>query len=149
MIRLIKSKIIGDMVKNYNDPVKVQKEILKKTYLISLVPIISTLVMGEFSSLLGFVFGLLISTLLLRLKFVLINRSLDMSEAKANTFIRNRYFIEYIIYFLVLFVSARNPTLDFLAAAIGLFMIKFTVIAWVVLDLFRDKLKKKIESYED
>jgi len=136
-------------MKEIKDPVKLQKELLKKTYIVSTIPVISAIIMGEYSSLLGFLFGLVISTLMFRLKFVNISRSVDMSEAKANTFIRNRYFIEYFIYFVVLIVSARNPSLDFLAAAIGLFMLKFTVLAWALIDLFRDTLERKINSYKN
>ncbi len=136
-------------MKEIKDPVKLQKEVLKKTYIISIIPIISALIMGEYSSLLGFLLGLVISTLMFRLKFVNISRSIDMSEAKANTFIRNRYFIEYLIYFVVLIVSARNPSLDFLAAAIGLFMLKFTVLSWALIDLFRDSIERKIDSYKN
>jgi len=136
-------------MKEIKDPVKLQKELLKKTYIVSTVPVMSAIIMGEYSSLLGFLFGLVISTLMFRLKFVNISRSIDMSEAKANTFIRNRYFIEYFIYFVVLIVSARNPSLDFLAAAIGLFMLKFTVLGWALIDLFRDILERKIDSYKN
>jgi len=136
-------------MKEIKDPVKLQKELLKKTYIVSTIPVISAIIMGEYSSLLGFLFGLVISTLMFRLKFVNISRSVDMSEAKANTFIRNRYFIEYLIYFVVLIVSARNPSLDFLAAAIGLFMLKFTVLGWALIDLFRDTLERKIDSYKN
>ena len=141
--------VAGDIVKDIKDPGKIQKELLKRTYILSAFPIISTIVMGEYPSLFGFLFGLVISTLLFRLKFININRSIDMSEEKANTFIRNRYFIEYFIYFVVLIVSANNPSLNFLASAIGLFMLKFTVLAWALIDLVRDGLKKKIDSYKN
>lgn len=136
-------------MKEIKDPVKLQKELLKKTYIVSTIPIMSALIMGEYPALLGFLFGLVISTLMFRLKFVNISRSIDMSEAKASTFIRNRYFIEYLIYFVVLIVSARNPSLDFLAAAIGLFMLKFTVLGWALIDLFRDSIEEKIDSYKN
>lgn len=136
-------------MKDIRDPEKLQKELLKKTYILSAFPIVSTIVLGEYSSLLGFIFGLVISTLMFRLKFININRSIDMSEEKANTFIRNRYFIEYFIYFVVLIVSASNLSLNFLASAIGLFMLKFTVLAWALIDLVSDGLKKKIDSYKN
>ncbi|MFW6022009.1 MAG: ATP synthase subunit I [Halanaerobiaceae bacterium] len=136
-------------MKGIDDPVKLQKEVLKRTYIISAIPVISAVVMGKYSSLLGFMLGLVISTLMFRLKFINIIRSIDMSEERATTFIRNRYFIEYFIYLVVLFVSARNPSLNFLAAAIGLFMLKFTVLAWAVIDLLRDELEKKVESYKN
>lgn len=135
---------------NYlNNPDRIQIEILKRTYIISIIPIFYALISGEFESLLGFVFGLVISTLILRLRVLNIERALDMEEEKAETFIRNRYFIEYIIYFIVLLVARLNPSLNFLAAAVGLFMIKFTVIGWTIIDLAKGGLNKKLKQYKN
>jgi len=135
-------------MKNIDDPHKLQIEIIKKTYLISLLPIISSLVAGEFGITLGFVFGLLIATLLLRLKYNNIVRAVDMDMGDAEKFIRNRYFLEYALYFLVLFTAARNESLNFLAAAVGLFMIKFTVIMWSVIDLLKDTFQRQFDEYK-
>ncbi|RCW48263.1 MULTISPECIES: ATP synthase subunit I [unclassified Halanaerobium] len=135
-------------MKEIQDPVKMQKEIIKKTYLISLFPIISSLIAGSFDVFLGFIFGLIISTLLLRIKYNNIRRALDMNMEKAEKFIRNRYFIEYALYFIVLFTSARNTRINFLAAAVGLFMMKFTVVLWSVIDLFKDTFQSKIDEYK-
>ncbi|MFP4372326.1 MAG: ATP synthase subunit I [Halanaerobium sp.] len=135
-------------MKYIDDPEKMQKEILKKTYLFALLPIISSLLTGEFDILFGFVLGLLIATLLLRLKYNNIIRALSMEEAAAEKFIRNRYFIEYALYFVVLFTAARNPGLDFLAAAVGLFMIKFIVILWSIVDLVKDTFQSKFDEYK-
>ena len=136
-------------MKYINNPNRMQVEIIKKTYLISIIPIAYSLISGNYDTLLGFVFGLVISTLILRLRVINIERSLDMEEGKAETFIRNRYFIEYAIYFVVLLVARKNPSLNFLAAAIGLFMMKFTVLMWVILDMARGGLNKKLEDYKD
>ena len=135
-------------MKDINDPQKVQKKILKITYLFSLLPIISSLLAGAFDVLFGFIFGLVIATLLLRLKYNNIIRALSMEEDSAEKFIRNRYFIEYALYFVVLFSAARNPNLDFLAAAVGLFMIKFVVILWSVVDLLKDTFQNNFDEYK-
>ncbi|TDO95080.1 ATP synthase I subunit [Halanaerobium saccharolyticum] len=135
-------------MKDIDDPQKVQKEILKKTYLISLLPIISSLLAGEYDVTLGFIFGLVIATLLLRLKYNNIIRALSMEEESAEKFIRNRYFLEYALYFLVLVTAVRHARLNFLAAAVGLFMIKFVVISWSVIDLLKDTFQSKIDEYK-
>ncbi|SFL17724.1 ATP synthase subunit I [Halanaerobium salsuginis] len=135
-------------MKDINDPVKVQKEILKKVYLFSLLPIISSLLAGEFKVLFGFIFGLVIATLLLRLKYNNIVRALSMQEESAEKFIRNRYFLEYALYFFVLFTAARNDNLNFLAATVGLFMIKFVVLLWTVADLVKDSFQNKLDQYK-
>ena len=136
-------------MKYINDPRQMQIEIIKRTYLISSIPILYSLISGNFETLLGFIFGLVISTLILRLRVINIQKALDMSEGKAESFIRNRYFIEYAIYFVVLLVARKNPSLNFLAAAVGLFMMKFTVIMWAILDMARGGLNKKLEEYKD
>ncbi|PTX15818.1 ATP synthase subunit I [Halanaerobium congolense] len=135
-------------MKNIDDPQKLQKEILKITYLISLLPIISSLLFGEYDITLGFVFGLVIATLLLRLKYNNIIRALSMEEDSAEKFIRNRYFIEYALYFVVLFSAAKNANLNFLAAAVGLFMIKFVVILMSIVDLLKDTFQRKFDEYK-
>ena len=133
---------------NINDPNKMQIEILKRTYLISILPIAYGLISGEFETLLGFIFGLVISTLILRLRVINIKNLLYIAEEKAEKFIRNRYFIEYTIYFIVLAVARLNPSLNFLATAVGLFMIKFTVLLWMLLDMVRGGLNKKLQEYK-
>lgn len=135
-------------MKFIDEPEKMQKAILKRTYILALIPFFSLLFRRDFPTLLGFIFGLLIATLILRLRLLNIRRSLDMSGEEATTFIRNRYFIEYIIYFVVLFVAARNSSVNFLAAAVGLFLPKLTVIGWVIIDIIRDNIKEKMESYK-
>jgi hypothetical protein len=135
-------------MKNIDDPKKLQKEILKTTYLISLLPVISSLLAGKFNITLGFIFGLVIATLLLRLKYNNIIRALSMEEDSAEKFIRNRYFIEYALYFVVLFSAARNTNLNFLAAAVGLFMIKFVVILMSIVDLLKDTFQSEFDEYK-
>jgi len=135
-------------MKYIDDPEKMQKEIIKKTYLFAILPILSSLIAGEYDITFGFVFGLVIATLLLRLKYNNIIRAVSMEEEDAEKFIRNRYFIEYALYFLVLFSAARHVRLNFLAAAVGLFMIKFVVILWTVVDLLKDTFQSKFDKYK-
>jgi Ca2+/Na+ antiporter len=135
-------------MKYIDDPEKMQKEILKKTYLFALFPIVFSLIAGEYDITLGFIFGLIIATLLLRLKYNNIIRAMSMEEEDAEKFIRNRYFIEYALYFLVLFSAARHIRLNLLAAAVGLFMIKFVVILWSVVDLIKDTFQSDFDQYK-
>jgi hypothetical protein len=71
-----------------------------------------------------------------------------MEEDSAEKFIRNRYFIEYALYFVVLFSAARNTNLNFLAAAVGLFMIKFVVILMSIVDLLKDTFQSEFDEYK-
>lgn len=134
-------------MKFIDEPKKLQKAILKKTYLLALVPFFSLLIRRNFSALLGFIFGLFIATLILKLRLFNIKKSLDMSEEKAINFIRSRYLIEYITYFVVLFVAARNSSVNFLVTAAGLFLMKLTVIGWIIIDIVKENIKEKLEGY--
>ncbi|MFW6386348.1 MAG: hypothetical protein ACOCZM_00115 [Bacillota bacterium] len=134
---------------DYSDPKKVCYRIIKITLAVSLFPALSVLTRGDIASFKGFVFGLILSILLLRLKLVNIRRSLDFAEEKANSFIRNRYFIEYFIYFLALFLARFNPSIKYLAAAAGLLMVKLTVIGWMIIDFIRDRMEDKVEEYRN
>ena len=125
-----------------DSPAEAEKDVIKKTVIVALIPLISSLVMGEISAFLGIVFGLSISILLFRLKRLNIEKSLQMNVAKANTYIRNRYFLNYLIYFIVLAVSYKKDGISFLAVVVGILLLKFTIVGMA----FIDNLKK---SWED
>ena len=125
-----------------DSPAEAEKDVIKKTVIVALIPLISSLVMGEISAFLGIIFGLSISILLFRLKRLNIEKSLQMNVAKANTYIRNRYFLNYLIYFIVLAVSYKKDGISFLAVVVGILLLKFTIVGMA----FIDNLKK---SWED
>ncbi len=134
-------------MKVLNDaPDKVQLLIIKRTSLIALIPLFSSLLVGETSSFMGLLFGLLISLLLFRLKAINIEKALEMDSDRATGFIRKRFFLNYIIYFFVLFSAHQKPELNFLATAIGLLLLKFTIVGSAVIDILKDKWKQKMES---
>ncbi len=125
------------MLNQIDDPQKMQKLILKYTYLLAGIFSLLFLTQGEYEYFLGLLLGLVISTLILRLKFLHISRSLKMEEDKANKFIRNRYFIEYIIYFAVLMVAFNNTGVNFITTILGLFLMKLTILSWAVFNLLK------------
>lgn len=127
-------------------PDRVQVIIIKRTLIVALLPLIASLLTGELSGFMGLLLGLIISLLLFRLKALNIQRALEMNSNRATGFIRNRYFVNYIIYFFVLFIAYRKPELNFLATAIGLLLLKFTIIGSAVVELIKDKWKRKMES---
>ncbi len=133
-------------MKYIDNPDRMLLEILKKTYLVAILPLFYSLIY-DLEIFLGLIFGLLISTLLLRLKLLHIKRSLNMGKGKANSFIRNRYFVEYGICLIVLVVAFNNPSVNFLAAAIGLFLMKITVAGWMVLELIKNGWENQLDKY--
>jgi len=130
-----------------DNPAEAQKELIKKTLIIALFPSLYALISGEFASLLGFLLGLIISLLLFRLKTLNITRALNMSRVRAETFIRNHYFVNYIIYFVVLFLANRNEDINFLATALGLLFLKFIIIALAIVDIIKDSWKRRMDKY--
>lgn len=127
-------------------PDRVQVIIIKRTLIVALLPLIASLLTGELSGFMGLLLGLIISLLLFRLKALNIQRALEMNSNRATGFIRNRYFVNYFIYFFVLVTAYRKPELNFLATAIGLLLLKFTIIGSAVVELIKDKWKQKMES---
>ena len=129
------------------DPHKVQRDITKKTLYIATVPALFSLLWGEFSSILGLVFGLAVSLLLFRLKVVNIDKALDMPAEKARKFIVSRYFVNYIIYFVVLIVAQQKANINFLAVVMGLLLLKFTIIGTAIVAKLRNSWTLKIDEF--
>src|SRR5690554_4230335 len=130
------------------NPEEIQLVITKRTVLVALLPLLSSLIMGEISSLIGLLLGLIISLLLFRLKLLNIRRALEMNRHKAEVFIRNRYFINYIIYFAVMYTAQRKPEINFLAVLAGLLLLKFTIIGSAAVEIITDKWRKKLDSFK-
>lgn len=131
------------------EPRQVEREIFKKTFYVSLIPLISSLISGEFSSFLGILVGLIISFLLFRLKAINIERALNMSAAGASAFLRNRYFVNYIIYFIILLLAYKNPRLNFISTVMGLLLLKFTIIGVAIFEIIHEKWKNKLNSFAE
>ncbi len=83
---------------------------------------------------LGYVFGVLISMLALKLLDNTINKAMRMSPSMANGYITFHYFLRFIIYFVVLSVGAMADYLSFMATAIGLLMVKYVIYIFTLLD---------------
>ena len=136
-------------MKEYIDnPDKIQWEMIKKTLCLAGLPLVTSLIHDR-QIFLGLLLGLVISFLLFRLKLINIRRAVDMPQARASSFIRNRYFIEYAISFVGLALAYRSPVLNFWAMGAGLFLLKVTVLGWVVVDLIREAWQKKVDSFNN
>ena len=128
-------------------PREVQKDITRKTLLIALIPTIFSLLWGEYSSVVGLVFGLAISLLLFRLKVVNIDKALDMPQGNAKKYLRNRYFVNYVIYFIVLIVAHEKANINFLATVMGLLLLKFTIIGTAIIEKIKDSWALKMDDF--
>lgn len=88
---------------------------------------------------LGYLFGVMISMLGLKLLDNTINRAVHMEPGKAASYTTMHYFIRYIIYFIVLAISLIADYLNFISAIFGLLMVKIIIMISSVLD--KDFLK--------
>lgn len=83
---------------------------------------------------LGYAFGTTISILGFKLLHNTINKAVIMSPGKASGYSTVHYIARYIIYFLVLGISALADYLNFPATVLGLMMSKFVIIGSAVFD---------------
>ena len=133
-------------MKYIDNPDKMQWALVKRTVYLAALPLLSSLIHDR-QIFLGLLFGLVLSFLFFRVSLLNLKRAVDMHQARASSFIRNRYFIEYGLSFIGLIIAHHSPSLNVWAAAAGLFLLKITVLAWVIIDLARQAWQKKMDSY--
>lgn len=114
----------------------VLKKVYKRTLIVSFFIIgISFFIFNEPKEIVqGYVFGNAISLLGFILMEKTLNRAVKMNPEKASGYTILHYFLRYIIYFLVLIISAIADYLNFLATVLGLLIIKFVILISTFLD---------------
>lgn len=110
--------------------------ILKRTVIISLLIIGFSFFLFKNPKpiLLGYIFGTIISILGFKLLDITISKAIVMSPSKANSYSTIHYIIRYLIYFVVLTVSAIANYLNFPAAILGLLSVKFVILCSTIFD---------------
>ena len=119
------------------EPAKVVKKLTKRVLIVGLFLIGSAAVSQELDAVLGLVFGISVSLLLFRLKLVQSSQAVELGQAEAEKYMRNRSFVNYFIYFIVLFTAFNNQNLSFLGAATGLLILKFTIIGSAIIEMVK------------
>ena len=120
-----------------HNPEKVQSELVKRTFYLAVLPLLITLIY-DYRIFLGYFLGLLVSLLLLKLKLINIKRALEMGQGRAISFIRRRFFLEYVLIFIGLMIAYHNALLNVWGMAAGLIMLKLTVIICGVIETIKD-----------
>lgn len=82
----------------------------------------------------GYIFGAIISILGFKLLHNTINKAINMTPGKASAYSTVHYLIRYTIYFVVLAIAALANYLNFIAAIIGLLIVKFVIISSAIFD---------------
>lgn len=129
------------------EPEQLVLELSKRSIFVALILACSALLGGDFTVAIGILYGVAISLLLFRLKYLQIQKALLMDEAGANRYMRNRYYTNYIIYFFVLLTAHRNANLNFFAVAAGLLLLKFVIIGSTVFYFLKERWMEKISSF--
>lgn len=128
------------------DNEKIIFTIIKTTLIYSLF-IIGIMLLGLKNPkpyILGFLFGMLISILGFKLLHSTIQKSVTMDPSKAYGYSIAHYFLRYLIYFIVLTISAIANYLSFSSTVLGLFMVKIAIITLTIYD----SIKKNINKYQ-
>ncbi len=84
-------------------------------------------------------FGSLVGILSFKLIQNVGERAVTMTPEGAYKYTVKHYFLRYIIYFIVLFISAKADYLNFLYTVIGLMLVKFVIIIYTLIDFKRNK----------
>lgn len=128
------------------EPAKVVKILTKRVLIVGIFLIGSAAVSQELDAVLGLVFGISVSLLLFRLKLVQSQQAVELGQAEAEKYMRNRSFVNYFIYFVVLFTAFNNQNLSFLGAATGLLILKFTIIGSAIIEMVKTGWQNHMED---
>lgn len=117
---------------NNNIIIKIYKRVSVASLLI--IGLSFILLSQPYPIVLGYIFGVTICMLLLKLLDNTINKAIRMSPAKASGYSMFHYFLRYFIYFIVLSVAAIADYLSFPATVIGLLMVKSVIYISAIFD---------------
>ncbi|HOA40165.1 MAG TPA: ATP synthase subunit I [Halanaerobiales bacterium] len=131
------------------EPEKLVLVLSKRSMYIGLIISVSALFSGNLAVAVGILYGLAISLLLFRLKFLQVQKALGMDESGASRYIRTRYYINYLIYGMVLTTAHKNERLNFFAVAAGLLILKFVIFGSAALYYVKEKWTNTISSLEE
>lgn len=83
---------------------------------------------------LGYLFGIIISMIGLKLIDTTVNKAVEMDPERASGYTIFHYSLRYFIYFVVLSIAAIANYLNFPATILGLLMVKFVIIISNIFD---------------
>ena len=117
---------------------KLQLKVYKFTILLAcVVSALSVFIIEDYK---GFVLGLAFGTLIALLNFSLLAQTMrkaaNMPPERAKNYASMQYFLRYIVYGLVIFISIKAPYLNVLGTIAGIISIKVVVY---ITHLFNDK----------
>lgn len=117
--------------------------IIKKTLILALIIMGIILIAAKEPKpyILGLIFGTLVGILTFLLMDKSVKRAVYMSPDSAYSYTIRQYFIRMSIYAIILIIAALADYLSFLTTAIGLLLIKTTIISLAIWDYLSNKFK--------
>lgn len=94
----------------------------------------------------GLVFGASINVLNFRLMSLTLEKSIKMSPEKVMPYVAGNYMIRYIIYGIVLAISAIADYISLYTVILGFFMVKIVIISDTLYDVVKNKSSKKANN---
>ncbi|MFA5523170.1 MAG: ATP synthase subunit I [Tissierellales bacterium] len=91
----------------------------------------------------GLAFGTSINVLNFKLMAITMEKALHMPQSRIKKYVMGNYSIRYLIYGVMLSISALADYINFYAAAVGILMIKIVIQSAVFYDLISDVFRKK------
>lgn len=91
----------------------------------------------------GLAFGTSINVLNFKLMAITMEKAVHMPQSRIKKYIMGNYSIRYLIYGIMLAISALADYINFFAAVVGILMIKIVIQSAVFYDLILDMFRKK------
>ncbi len=97
------------------------------------------------AGILGYIFGVLISSLNFLLLKKSVEKSVRLSPSNASRYATGQYFIRMLIFFVALTIGAIADYLNFLGVVVGVLMIKAVILISNIIDSIygRKRIKKR------
>ena len=91
----------------------------------------------------GLAFGTSINVLNFKLMAITMERAVHMPQSRIKKYVMGNYTIRYLIYGIMLTVSAVADYINFFAAVVGILMVRIVIQSAVFYDLIKDVFHRK------
>lgn len=94
----------------------------------------------------GIIFGASINVLNFRLMSLTLEKAVKMSQNKIMPYVMGNYMVRYLIYGIVLTISAIADYINFYSTVLGLFIVKIVIIFDIFYDIIKDRWTLKARN---
>ncbi|QIB27657.1 ATP synthase subunit I [Caloranaerobacter azorensis] len=126
----------------------IQYKIIKRVFILTILIIgVFFLVFPEpMPYIYGIIFGATINVLNFRLMSLTLEKAVGMSNNKIMPYVVGNYMVRYLIYGIVLTISAIADYINFYSTVLGIFMVKTIIISDTFYDIIKGKKTSKMQN---